>query len=242
MDGGPISKETMNLEKRLKHYTKTLSKDETPKIAKLLAAVPRNARVIEVGSGFGGKMEMLRGLGFSDILGVEKNPDSVALARSKGMNSVTLEAFDADPPIEKADLLVLSHIIEHLPPYEVVDLMEYYLPHLKTGGRVLIVSPVFHPHFFLDLDHVKPYYPQSIKVFFGKNDEQIAYYSPFRLKLRDVYFCKKSHRIKMCRSLLLKQRRAVLIHFLNFLLALAFKGSFKLIGRTNSWAALFEKM
>jgi len=231
----------MRLENRLKRYTRILSKDETPKIAKLLSNIPRNARVIEVGSGFGGKMEMLRGLGFTDILGVEKNPDSVALSRSKGLTAVTLEEFEAHPPAEKADLLILSHIIEHLPPYEVVDLMEYYLDHLRLGGHVLIISPVFHPHFYLDLDHVKPYYPQSIKVFFGKNDEQIAYYTPFRLKLRDVYFCKKSYRIKMRRSLLLKQRRGLAIHFLNLLLALAFKASFKLIGQTNSWAALFEK-
>ena len=231
----------MNLEKRLKRYTRTLSKDETPKIARLLAPISRNVRVMEVGSGFGGKMEMLHQLGFADVLGVEKNAVSVALARSRGLKAVTLDEFEANPPKEKADLLVLSHIIEHLPPYEVVELMEYYLNHLHIGGHVLIVSPVFHPHFYLDLDHVKPYYPQSIKVFFGKNDEQIAYYSPFRLKLRDVYFCKKSYRIKMCRSLLLKQKRGLAIHFLNFLLALAFKSSFKFIGQTNSWAALFEK-
>lgn len=229
-----------SVEARLKQWTRSLSRDESRKIAWALSRIPRDSLVMEVGCGFGGKLEMLRKLGFRQVMGVEKNPESAAQAASRGFTVLTVAEYDQQPP-PAVDLLVLSHIIEHVPPHDLVAMMDHYLEAVKPGGHVLIVSPVLHRHFYLDLDHIKPYYPQSIKVFFGKNDEQIPYYSRSRIKLKDVYFCKKSFRIKLSRALLLKQRRAVFLHLINFLSALLFRATFRLAGQTNAWVGLFQK-
>ena len=55
------------------------------------------------------------------------------------------------------DVLVMSHIIEHFQYQDLIKFIESYLGCLKTGGLLLIATPVMNPSFYDDFDHVKPY-------------------------------------------------------------------------------------
>jgi SAM-dependent methyltransferase len=72
---------------RLIAATKRLGRDERKKVARILAPVPREARVLEIGCGFGRKLALLRDLGFTDLRGVERNPAVAAAARTAGFTS-----------------------------------------------------------------------------------------------------------------------------------------------------------
>lgn len=224
----------------LERGTKALARDESAQIARVLAPLPRDLRVLDVGSGFGRKMRLLQRLGFSQVEGVEMNPAQVERARRDGLPVHQAEEFLRAGAPGSHDLLVMAHVIEHFSFDSLLEFMDAYLDRLRPGGWLLVVSPLLHKDFFLDLDHVKPYYPHGFKDFFGMGDEQVRTYSRHRLKLVDIRFRRSPWRMRMNRALLLK-RDDLAPRLWNFLLALAFRCSGKLLGHKTGWIGLYRK-
>jgi len=224
----------------LKVLTKQLSRDESRKIEKVLYGLHRRISVLEVGCGLGDKMKLLQRMGFNSILGVEKNPLLVKRAADRGLNVLSSGEFRDLHPRRHFDLLVMSHVIEHLSYDSFTGFMDFYLDHLRSGGWLLIITPILHTGFFMDLDHTRPYYPQGMQDYFGNGGQQIQVHSRHRLKLRDIRFRRSPFKLRMNRALLLK-RNDFAPRLCNLLLAFLFKGSFGIIGRKTAWIGLFEK-
>ena len=224
----------------LERATKSLARDESARIAKILQPLPRDLAVLDVGCGFGRKMRLLQKLGFLRVEGVEKNPAQVDSAKRNGLLTYEAGEFEQGAGQSAYDLLVMAHVIEHFPFDQLLKFMDTYLDRLRPGGWLLVVSPLMHKDFFLDFDHVKPYYPQGLKDFFGKGDEQVQSYSIHSLQLVDIQFRRSPWRLRLCRSLLLK-RGDLIPRVWNFLLALAFRCSGKLLGHKTGWIGLYRK-
>ncbi len=224
----------------LERATKSLARDESARIAKILQPLPRDLAVLDVGCGFGRKMRLLQKLGFSRLEGVEKNPAQVESARRNGLPVYEAGEFEQGAGQKTYDLLVMAHVIEHFPFDQLLKFMDAYLDRLRPGGWLLVVSPLMHKDFFLDFDHVKPYYPQGIKDFFGKDDEQVQSYSMHSLQLVDIQFRRSPWRLRLNRSLLLK-RGDLVPRVWNLLLALTFRCSGKLLGHKTGWIGLYRK-
>ncbi|WP_027722597.1 class I SAM-dependent methyltransferase [Maridesulfovibrio zosterae] len=227
------------LRKMMRKITKCFSQHEMLQWEKILSPLDRNMRIIEVGCGRGTKTDFLISHGFNNILGVEKNEFQVQECCKRGLDVVTLESFSANYSNEKFDFLILSHIIEHFCFEDLIDFIDGYLKYLKPGGLLLIATPMLHPHFWLDLDHQKPYYPQGIKNFYSGSGEQVGFTSNYRLKLKDIRFRKSPLRIKNDRNLLLKKNDFPMLSF-NLLCAAVFKGSFNFIGYKTGWLGLYK--
>ena len=227
------------LRKKLRGLTKEFSRHEMQQWEKILAPLDRNMRILEVGCGRGGKTDFLRAQGFKNILGVEKNEFQVRECCNRGLNVVTLDKFAEKHSEDKFDFIVLSHIIEHFDFESLVGFIDGYLDYLKPGGLVLIATPMLHPHFWLDLDHQKPYYPQGIKNFYSGTDEQVGFTSKYRLKLKDIRFRRSPFRVKNDRNLLLKKNDLPMLLF-NMVSAVLFKLSFSLLGYKSAWIGLYK--
>lgn len=82
---------------------------------------------------------ILRGSG----VGVDHNPHSVSIARSRGLTAYTPEEFLETRFACEAvfDAILVSHVLEHMGRNEAVALIKQYLPFLKNAGRVLMVTP-----------------------------------------------------------------------------------------------------
>lgn len=224
----------------LERSAKAMARDESAQIARVLTPLPRDLSVLDVGCGFGRKMRLLQTLGFSRLEGVEMNPAQVERARREGLTVHAVDEFSRGMGQELYDMLVMAHVIEHLPFDRLLEFMDVCLDRLRPGGWLLVVTPLLHPGFYLDLDHVKPYYPQGFKDFFGLDDEQVQSYSRHALKLVDIHFRRSPWRLRMSRSLLLK-RNGLAPRLANFLLAVAFRCSGKLLGRKTGWIGLYRK-
>jgi len=98
-------------------------------------------RFLEVGCGLG--RNLLNARGFADGLGIDHNPSSVERARARGLQALTTEEFHRSPLATPGsfDSWLLSHVLGHLTAEEAMGLLRTYLPFVRVGGQVIIVTP-----------------------------------------------------------------------------------------------------
>lgn len=105
-------------------------------IAQLAEHNPGN--LLDIGCGDGLIISKARMLGWS-VTGIELDPKAVSRARSTGLNVVQGSFSEVDNLITtKPDLIICSHILEHLhQPKELLDKLVYYL---KLKNTTLLLS------------------------------------------------------------------------------------------------------
>lgn len=96
-------------------------------------------QVLEIGCGIGRNLDHLAGY----AVGVDHNPDSVAIARNRGFEAFIPEEFFnsnfAKP--NSFDSILLAHVAEHMTPKECENLLSSYLDLLKPAGRIIFITP-----------------------------------------------------------------------------------------------------
>jgi 2-polyprenyl-3-methyl-5-hydroxy-6-metoxy-1,4-benzoquinol methylase len=94
---------------------------------------------LDVGCGLGRNLQHLEGHG----VGVDTNPTSVEVCRSKGLEAFTVEDFLASELAApgRFDSLLIAHVLEHLTAEEGVELVGAYVPFVHDGGQVVIITP-----------------------------------------------------------------------------------------------------
>jgi Methionine biosynthesis protein MetW. len=106
-------------------------------------------------------------------IGIDLSPDVVRKGLAKGLH---IEHGDALSYLKKKknkyDGLMLSHIIEHLQPVDLINLLELANKRLNQNGRVIVVTPNFKDievatsTFWLDITHIRPYPLPLLKQLF----------------------------------------------------------------------------
>lgn len=88
--------------------------------AQFLAAIPRSARILEVGCNIGNQLSMLREMGFSNLYGIEIQHYALKQARSRirGINVVEASALEIPFRDGSFDLVFTSGVLIHIAPAE----------------------------------------------------------------------------------------------------------------------------
>lgn len=200
--------------------------------------IPPNNKILDVGCGFGKKIELLKSHGLN-VIGIDVNPIIVRINTESGIKCITVDAFN--DTTDMFDVILMSHIIEHFLPDELLKFMDNYLNRLNVGGYLIIATPLFSPYFYEDFDHVKPYHPAGISSVFGNNNSQVQYYSQNKIELVNIWFRKGPFKLIFVSGLYVKKTIRVSI-IINTLLALLFRLSFGFVGRTDGWMGLYKKV
>ena len=193
-------------------------------------------RVLDVGCGFGRNIEVLEALEGVDVVGVDVNVEALAFNRAKGRSIFHPED---DGWKRKYDVIVMSHIIEHFLPEDLVNFMDGYLDFLKEGGRLIIATPLLSSYFYDDFTHVKPYVPESLLMIYGSVNPQVSINSNHCLDLASLWFRRSPFKIRRVRMRYLGGLGGKAIALINGGLALVFSLSFGLVGAKDGWLGMF---
>jgi len=196
-------------------------------------------QILDVGCGYGRLLEQMTKRGLT-ATGVDVNPEIVAANVSKGLRCVTHDEFVKSN--DTYDVMIMSHVIEHFSPAQLVAFMDSYLDRLKIDGQLIIATPLLSDYFYDDFDHIKPYQPTGLLLVFGSNRAQVQYYARNQLELRDLWFRKSPFRVKFARSRYLRLPWRYGLIAIDFLSALAFVASCKLVGKIDGWIGVFERI
>lgn len=94
---------------------------------------------LDVGAGIGRNLLHLGGNG----VGVDHNAEGVRRMRERGLSAFLPDEFQrsqyAKP--ESFDALLIAHVLEHLSAPDAKALLAHYLPFVRKGGKVAIITP-----------------------------------------------------------------------------------------------------
>jgi 2-polyprenyl-3-methyl-5-hydroxy-6-metoxy-1,4-benzoquinol methylase len=96
-------------------------------------------RTLDVGCGIG---RNLKNLG-PDAVGVDHNPHSIAYCRQQGLTAWTTQEFfeGSQGRPESFDSILCAHLLEHVSQAVADDIVAQYLPYLRPGGQVVLITP-----------------------------------------------------------------------------------------------------
>lgn len=95
-------------------------------------------RTLDVGCGIGRNLIALD----SGSVGVDHNANAVASARERGLIAYTPDEFRTSGLASQAfDSILVAHVLEHVDEATADGLLRDYLPLLRTGGAVVLITP-----------------------------------------------------------------------------------------------------
>lgn len=223
-------------------YRATLSHDpETPKVVEFVNDLVKEDSgrvVVDVGCGYGRTLRALKNRGI-DAIGVETNSSIAERNRREGLRCMSPDEFLGGT--SQADVMIMSHVIEHFAPEKLLEFMDRHLDRLRPGGHLIIATPLLHPRFFDDFDHAKPYHPTGLTMVFGEGKAQVQYFGRNRLVMTDLWFRRSLLTVNFARGLYIRNWTTRVWQVVNLLGMVLFRVSGGIIGRPTGWVGVFRK-
>lgn len=176
----------MNISRIQKNLlTKDSDDNEDQPIIELLESLDakKHYTFLEVGSGLCRFVKKIRQLYLNiSITCVEINEVLAQVAKDEGCEVHNTSFLENNLSSNSYDIVHCSHMIEHFAYPEIRVVIDELLRVTKKDGYLIIRSPLMWERFYDDLDHVRPYPPQSIINYLynpqqqsvGKNEVEVV--------------------------------------------------------------------
>jgi O-antigen chain-terminating methyltransferase len=130
------------------------------------------SNVLDLGCGRGEFLKAAKAAGIA-ARGVELSAELAALCSAQGLEVEHADLFPYLESLAPASLggILCAHVIEHLPPARVPELIRLAAEKLVANGLLMFETPnpeclaIFASHFYIDPTHVRPA-PASLMVFY----------------------------------------------------------------------------
>jgi 2-polyprenyl-3-methyl-5-hydroxy-6-metoxy-1,4-benzoquinol methylase len=104
----------------------------------------KSSHIVDIGCGIGNMLQAFRENGYANIMGIDVSKQSVDHCLSKNLPVNLVNSIEDFTPKEdeKADLVIMSHVLEHLPKERIIDTLTHIRKTiLKPGGWLYIAVP-----------------------------------------------------------------------------------------------------
>jgi SAM-dependent methyltransferase len=109
----------------------------------LSAVLPRNrdAKIVDLGCGFGQNICAIRQLGYSNCFGVEPSEDAAGHASSTAVTIYrgTIEQYAATVPRD-VEFALMTHVLEHIPKEGIIKMLSIIRTDILAPNGVLLVA------------------------------------------------------------------------------------------------------
>ena len=106
-----------------------------------------------------------------EITCIEINPDLAKIAVDLGCTVINKNILDVQLE-NQYDIVHCSHVIEHFGYPEITKVLDFLVSAVGSNGRLIVRSPLMWRYFYADIDHVRPYPPESISAYFNYLQQQ----------------------------------------------------------------------
>jgi O-antigen chain-terminating methyltransferase len=156
-------------EDRFRGSETSIQEKQSQYVAQIQSRLSAKALVVDLGCGRGEWLKLLKVQGFQ-VLGVDSNDAMIKELKGSGVSVIHQNALSwlADQPSESVDMITAFHVVEHLAPNELLQMLAEIARVLKKSGLVLLETPnpenliVGACNFWTDITHVKPIPPQTL--------------------------------------------------------------------------------
>lgn len=104
----------------------------------------RNAKIVDLGCGYGALLYWLRQAGYRNLEGVDRSPEQVQGAHALGLDFVQqadIMAYLESRQHESCDVVIAFDVLEHLSKYEALSFADQVFRVLQRGGLFLLHTP-----------------------------------------------------------------------------------------------------
>lgn len=105
----------------------------------------RGARIIDIGCGFGQTLTALRGIGYTNLRGIDISVEAIEHCQHQGLDVRSIENLKGYclEASEKFRLILMSHVLEHIPKDEIIDTLRAVRERLmeEDGGALFLAVP-----------------------------------------------------------------------------------------------------
>lgn len=155
--------------------------------------IDKNGPIVDIGCGRGEFLELLKERDINAI-GIDAYIPFVRYCKEKNLNVVGGDALDVIMEMEDESIggVMMSHVVEHLEPKYMLNLMRTVLQKLCKGGCFVIQTPnpqslFTYIDFYVDITHVKPVHYKALEFMFEQNGySRIERFDPPATKFRNV--------------------------------------------------------
>jgi SAM-dependent methyltransferase len=99
--------------------------------------------ILDYGCGFGQFIKALKDEGYLSVSGLDIDLNSVNHCQEKGLDVKRMDISDLTNPFKnKFDVVILSHVIEHIPRLQIIDTLRFIKEQiLEPEGKLLLAVP-----------------------------------------------------------------------------------------------------
>lgn len=116
----------------------------------ILSNLKPKARILDIGCGFGQTLNAIKNKKYKwggemndfNLFGIDINENAIKYVKSLGIESQTIKDILEFNPKEKFDLIIITHVLEHLPKDNIINTLKYFKENLlNENGSIFIAVP-----------------------------------------------------------------------------------------------------